>query len=69
VRAAFGDRGSAGGHGTFAGGQIPLRGVPEDEIESIREDVLGDLLLGLGVDVQAGEDLVSEADSGRDEAG
>jgi nanoRNase/pAp phosphatase (c-di-AMP/oligoRNAs hydrolase) len=62
VREAFGDRGSAGGHGTFAGGQIDLRGRSEEEIEAVRADVLGDLLAGLGVDEETGAPLVRDSD-------
>lgn len=58
VREAFGDRGSAGGHGTFAGGQIDLRGRSDDEVEALAAEVLADLLVGLGVDPEVGEPLV-----------
>lgn len=69
VRAAFGDRGSAGGHGTFAGGQIPVRGRSDDEIAVIRQDVLADLLAGLEVDLEGGTDLVPEPDDRVEEMG
>ena len=62
VREAFGDRGSAGGHGTFAGGQIDLRGRSDDEAAALAEDVLKALLDGLGVDPDAGEPLVPQGD-------
>jgi nanoRNase/pAp phosphatase (c-di-AMP/oligoRNAs hydrolase) len=62
VRAAFGERGSAGGHGTFAGGQIDTRGRSADEIAELSGEVLTDLLLELGVDAEAGEPLVQQVD-------
>ncbi|MDX1394089.1 MAG: DHH family phosphoesterase [Gemmatimonadota bacterium] len=60
IREAFRDRGSAGGHGTFAGGQVSLRGKTDEEVEEIRLDILADLLACLDVDGDAGEPLVSE---------
>ena len=58
VRAAFADRGSAGGHGTFAGGQIDTRGLSVEEATALGRDVLTDLLLELDVDPESGEALV-----------
>ncbi|MFV1987906.1 MAG: bifunctional oligoribonuclease/PAP phosphatase NrnA [Gemmatimonadota bacterium] len=68
VREAFGDRGSAGGHGTFAGGQIDLRGKSEEEIASVRDDVLTDLLVGLGVDREAEVPLVPKSGAPHEES-
>jgi len=63
VRETIGERGSAGGHGTFAGGQIDLRGKTESEIDEIRTEVLDDLLVALDADPAVSEALVSEPDS------
>ena len=60
VREAMSGLGSAGGHGTFAGGQVDLSGRSAEEVESVRRDVLGALLVGLGADPEAGEPLVAE---------
>ncbi len=60
VRAAIGDRGSAGGHGTFAGGQIALRGLSGEEADALRDDVLRDLLSALDAGDEEPEPLVSE---------
>jgi len=63
VREAIGERGSAGGHGTFAGGQIDLRGKSETEIEALRRDVLGDLLRALDADPDVSEALIPEPEA------
>jgi len=58
VRDAIGERGSAGGHGTIAGGQIDLRGRSAEEAEELQNSVLSDLLLALGADPDISELLV-----------
>jgi nanoRNase/pAp phosphatase (c-di-AMP/oligoRNAs hydrolase) len=60
VRGAMSDLGSAGGHGTFAGGQVDLSGRAPEEVESLRQKVLEALLAGLGADPGAGEPLVPD---------
>ncbi|MDH3733650.1 MAG: DHH family phosphoesterase [Gemmatimonadota bacterium] len=59
VRTAFGDRGSAGGHGTFAGGQIDVRGKSDEEVVELAAEVMQDLLIGLEVDADTGDLLVT----------
>lgn len=49
VRAAVGERGSAGGHGMLAGASIGIRGLSEGEIEKLQNEVMGSLLESLGV--------------------
>lgn len=49
IREAIGDRGSAGGHGMLAGGRINVRGLADEEVLALRDEVLGDLLEALGV--------------------
>lgn len=61
VRAAFADRGSAGGHGTFAGGQIDVRGKEAGEVASLAAEILDALVMELGVDPADGEPLISPA--------
>lgn len=50
VRGAIGDRGTAGGHGTLAGGQIPVKLLTDEEVAAVREEVLADLLAELSVE-------------------
>ena len=61
VRAAFADRGSAGGHGTFAGGQIDVRGKEAGEVASLAAEILDALVMELGFDPADGEPLISSA--------
>lgn len=58
IQGAIGERGSAGGHGTLAGGQIDLRGLDDAETEAVREAVLRDLLTALGADPDVSTPLV-----------
>lgn len=58
VREAIGDRGSAGGHGSFAGGQVDLRGLSEEEVEEVTRGILRDLLEALGADPDESVPLV-----------
>lgn len=60
VRETIGARGSAGGHGTFAGGQIDVRGRTDAEVEELRGKVLADLLRALDADPEASEALIAE---------
>ena len=55
VRHVVGDRGSAGGHGMLAGGQIDVRGLSEEEADSLTRSIALDLLEALGV---AGEEPI-----------
>lgn len=63
VRETIGGRGSAGGHGTFAGGQIDVRGRTDAEVEELRREVLGDLLRALDADPDESEPLVGGAET------
>jgi len=62
VREAIGARGSAGGHGTLAGGQIDLRSLSDDEAETLRGSIMNDLLGALGVDPEVSVLLVPDED-------
>ncbi len=53
VRNVVGDRGSAGGHGMLAGGQIDLQGLPEEEADELARSIVHDFLEALGA---AGEE-------------
>jgi nanoRNase/pAp phosphatase (c-di-AMP/oligoRNAs hydrolase) len=48
LRELLGDRGTAGGHGRMAGGQVPLAGLTEFEIEALEEELPARLLELLG---------------------
>ena len=63
VRDAIGERGSAGGHGTFAGGQVPVRGLSEEAVQELEEEILADLLGALGVDGESPQPLIPESGS------
>jgi nanoRNase/pAp phosphatase (c-di-AMP/oligoRNAs hydrolase) len=69
VREAIGGRGSAGGHGTFAGGQVPVRALSDEEVDALAEEILGDLLKALGVDDESPQPLIPDSDRGSAEAG
>lgn len=77
VRAAVGERGSAGGHGMLAGGRIGIRGLSESEIESLQDDVMNALLALLGVASEPAKPIIwqvpgsasSAEGDGSDEAG
>ena len=69
IREAMGDRGSAGGHGTFAGGQIAVRGRTEEDIEVLRAGLLADLLVALGADPAVSEPLVGADATGGSDSG
>ena len=58
IREAIGNRGSAGGHGTLAGGQVDLRGLGQAEAEALGESVLRALLTALGADPAVSTPLV-----------
>lgn len=60
VRSAMSGLGSAGGHGTFAGGQVDLTGRTPDETAEVRGEVLDALLRGLGADPDIGEPMIAE---------
>jgi nanoRNase/pAp phosphatase (c-di-AMP/oligoRNAs hydrolase) len=49
ARLIVGELGSAGGHGSAAGGQIPVRGCKPSEIKKIQENVIKRLLSALGL--------------------
>jgi len=49
VRTVIGDRGSAGGHGMMAGGQVALDGLSDSEIDALSGSILEDFLELLGV--------------------
>jgi len=64
VRDAIGGRGSAGGHGTLAGGQIDLRGLSDEEVETLRRSIMDDLLGALSADPEVSVLLVPEQADG-----
>ena len=57
VRGVIGDRGSAGGHGMMAGGQVSLEGLSEEEVERVSASVLEDFLEALGASGEPSESL------------
>jgi nanoRNase/pAp phosphatase (c-di-AMP/oligoRNAs hydrolase) len=63
VRDAIGERGSAGGHGTFAGGQVPVRGLSDKAVDELGEEILADLLRALGADGESPQPLIPESAS------
>ncbi|MFQ5690665.1 MAG: bifunctional oligoribonuclease/PAP phosphatase NrnA [Gemmatimonadota bacterium] len=60
VRDVIGERGSAGGHGMLAGGQINLRHLSETEAQEVRDQVIEDLLDALGIVKQPPQPLIAE---------
>ena len=58
VRGVMGDRGSAGGHGMLAGGQLSVKSLSEEEVAALRERTISDLLDALGAGDEPGEPLV-----------
>lgn len=48
VRGVVGDRGSAGGHGMLAGGQIDVHGMSEKETDALTRSIVHDFLEALG---------------------
>jgi nanoRNase/pAp phosphatase (c-di-AMP/oligoRNAs hydrolase) len=68
VREAIGERGSAGGHGTFAGGQVSIRALSDEEAEALGEEILADLLAALGADDESPQPLIADPDRGPAEA-
>lgn len=59
VRGVIGDRGSAGGHGMLAGGQISLDGLSEEEIEGVSTSVLEEFLEALEASDKPSESLTA----------
>lgn len=59
VRSVMGSRGSAGGHGSLAGGQVDLRSLSEEEVRELRRAILRDLLEALEVEDGRGEPLIA----------
>jgi nanoRNase/pAp phosphatase (c-di-AMP/oligoRNAs hydrolase) len=60
VQEAVGDRGSAGGHGTLAGGQVDVRQLSDDDVAALQEKLIRDLLSSLGVADEPLRPLVPE---------
>jgi len=48
LREMLRERGTAGGHGRMAGGQIDVAGLTDFEIEALEEELFGRLLVLLG---------------------
>ena len=65
VRAAIGDRGTAGGHGSMAGGQVSVKGSSADDVADLRAEIMRDLLRALDVADRSPKRLVEI----REEAG
>ena len=61
VRRVVADRGSAGGHGMLAGGQIPLKGQSEDEVDRLVDALFEELRQELGVGDREAEEIISPA--------
>lgn len=61
VREAIGERGSAGGHGALAGGRVPVRGLSDEAIDELGEEILSDLLRALGVDAEEPRPLIPQS--------
>jgi nanoRNase/pAp phosphatase (c-di-AMP/oligoRNAs hydrolase) len=64
VRNAIGDRGTAGGHGTLAGGQVPVKGMGEAEVEELTGEIFARILEELGVDASEAEPVIEASTSG-----
>lgn len=60
ISAAVGTHGSCGGHAAMAGGQIPVAGKSDEEIEAIREDVFASFLGAIKVKRSLRKPLVGE---------
>jgi nanoRNase/pAp phosphatase (c-di-AMP/oligoRNAs hydrolase) len=58
ARSIVGDKGTAGGHGAAAGGQINVRGMTEKSVVSVQEAVIRRLLSQLGQRGKRGRSLV-----------
>ena len=58
VRRVIGDRGSAGGHGMTAGGQVRLHGLTDDEAATLTESILSDFLEALAVSEERPDSLI-----------
>lgn len=61
IRGAIGERGSAGGHGTFAGGRVSVKGQPDAAVDELAGEILADLLGALGVEGEVPQPLIPEA--------
>jgi len=62
---AVGDRGSAGGHGSLAGGQVDIKRMSETEVAAVRDELLKALLAELGAAEIVPQPLVpAEQDDG-----
>jgi len=66
VRHGIGERGSAGGHGSLAGAQVPIRGMGEEEVARLVEEIYADLLGFLGVAATPGEPIIPPRDGSGD---
>jgi nanoRNase/pAp phosphatase (c-di-AMP/oligoRNAs hydrolase) len=60
VQEAVGDRGSAGGHGTLAGGQVDVSQRSEEDVAALQDELIRDLLASLGVADEPARPLVPE---------
>lgn len=49
VRTVIGPRGTAGGHGSLAGGQVGLRSLSDEDADALRQEILDEILDALGV--------------------
>lgn len=69
VRDAVGERGSAGGHGMLAGARISIKGLSEDEVESVQDEIMGSLLGQLGVDAEPARPIIRASSAATDDVG
>jgi nanoRNase/pAp phosphatase (c-di-AMP/oligoRNAs hydrolase) len=60
IAEAVGDLGSCGGHAAMAGGQIPIKGRTEEEVDEIRESVFAGFLGAIKVKKSLRRPLVIE---------
>ena len=64
LRRALRGMGASGGHGTMAGGQIPLHGMTPEEVDNARREFLRGFLAALRIRDREGTPLVDPATAG-----
>ncbi|MHC4473852.1 MAG: DHH family phosphoesterase [Planctomycetota bacterium] len=66
ISVALAERGSCGGHATMAGGQVPVTGLSEEDVQGLKEEVLFRLLDHLKVKKTLRRSLVRREDKRED---